>query len=283
MRRFPCLFLAAALLLVTLGRPASATAVSVGCSTLGADGRPLGAGKLFVQATYGVDPSTLMRFYVQGPETRTVYEGHEPRDLWVYLSGLTPGTYRWMLHSTYDVGDGTTIEQTDTLATCTVSGLVDVPSLKGKTQGAAAETLAAAGLSLGAVSSASSATVAKGEVISQRPSAGSDVALGSTVVITISTGPAPSTPAPTATPKLVATPTPTPSADPADTTPVVTPAPSESAVTVATPSPVPSTTPAGDLATDDAPRDGTPSLPVLAATLPFWLVAILLLLLRARR
>jgi hypothetical protein len=275
------LLLIAALLLGTLARPAPVAAVSAGCSTLGADGRPLGAGQLFVQAAYGIDESTLFRFYVDGPEMEIVYEGHEPQSFGTYLSGLTPGTYDWMLDRWIDNGDGTTSFYRKTLATCTVSGLVDVPSLKGKTQGAAAETLAAAGLSLGAVSSASSATVAKGEVISQRPSAGSDVALGSTVVITISTGPAPSTPAPTATPKLVATPT--PSADPADTTPVVTPAPSESAVTVATPSPVPSTTPAGDPATDDAPRDGTPSLTLLAATLPFWLVAILLLLLRARR
>ena len=169
MTRFSRLFLIGALLLVTLGRPTPAAAVSAGCSTLGADGRLLGAGRLFIQASYGTDPATVMRFYVQGPETRTVYEGHDPQSFGLYLSNLTPGTYKWMLHSTYAVGDGTFIEQTNTLATCTVSGLIDVPALKGKTAAEAADTLAAAALSLGTVSSAASSTVAVGEIIKQNP------------------------------------------------------------------------------------------------------------------
>jgi hypothetical protein len=280
LHRFPRLFLAAALLLVTLGRPVPAAAVSAGCSTLGADGRPLGAGQLFVQAAYGSSEVIVFRFYIQGPETRTVYEGNDPDSFGIYLSSLAPGTYRWMLHSTYDVGDGTTIEATETLATCTVSGLVDVPPLKGKTQGAAAETLAAAGLSLGAISSASSATVAKGEVISQRPSAGSDVALGSTVVITISTGPAPATPTPTPTPKPVATPE--PSATPVDPVAEVTLTPSVTPAPVTTASPTPTESPVL-AASSEPPSESGSALVALAATLPLWVIALLVVLRRARR
>jgi hypothetical protein len=119
--------------------PAPAQAVSSGCSS--ASDRP---GELFVQASYGEDPSMLFRFYVSGPETRTVYEGHEPRSFAETLTGLTPGTYRWMLYREQDGNRGTI-----TLATCTVYGLVDVPSVKGQSKASAQSELEGAGLALG--------------------------------------------------------------------------------------------------------------------------------------
>ena len=284
MTRFSRLFLIGALLLVTLGRPTPAAAVSAGCSTLGADGRLLGAGRLFIQASYGTDPATVMRFYVQGPETRTVYEGHDPQSFGLYLSNLTPGTYKWMLHSTYAVGDGTFIEQTNTLATCTVSGLIDVPALKGKTAAEAADTLAAAALSLGTVSSAASSTVAVGEIIKQNPAAGAGVTAGSRVAITVSSGPAPvATPKPTTEPVV----TPAPSTAPVAVVPVVDASPSVSPDPLVTPeeSAAPGVVP--DASTGKETTVGAASVaelvPLQFAALPLGLFVLLVLLARRRK
>ena len=57
------------------------------------------------------------------------------------------------------------------------------------TQAAATTAITGAGLALGAVSQASSATVPSGSVISQNPAAGTSVAAGSAVALVVSTGP----------------------------------------------------------------------------------------------
>lgn len=58
----------------------------------------------------------------------------------------------------------------------------------GATQAAATTAITGAGLTLGAVTQASSASVASGEVISETPAAGGSVAVGSAVALVISTG-----------------------------------------------------------------------------------------------
>lgn len=63
-----------------------------------------------------------------------------------------------------------------------------VPSVTNQTQGNATTAIQGAGFSLGSVTSASSATVASGNVISQTPAAGSQAALNSPVNIVVSTG-----------------------------------------------------------------------------------------------
>jgi hypothetical protein len=67
---------------------------------------------------------------------------------------------------------------------------VAVPNVVGLTQAAAQNAIAAAGLSLGAVTTAASASVPAGQVISQTPGAGANVVIGSAVALVVSTGPA---------------------------------------------------------------------------------------------
>ena len=66
---------------------------------------------------------------------------------------------------------------------------VAVPNVEGMTQVSATASLTAAGLMLGTVTTATSTTVASGNVISESPAAGSMVGVGSTVNLTISSGP----------------------------------------------------------------------------------------------
>jgi len=68
-----------------------------------------------------------------------------------------------------------------------------VPNVVGQTQAAATTAITSAGLTLGAVTTQSSATVASGRVISQSPASG-NVAPGSAVALVVSTG-APAPPA----------------------------------------------------------------------------------------
>lgn len=65
---------------------------------------------------------------------------------------------------------------------------VTVPNVTGLTQSAAATALIAAGLSVGSTSTATSATIPSGSVISQSPTAGSTAATGSAVDLVISIG-----------------------------------------------------------------------------------------------
>ena len=67
---------------------------------------------------------------------------------------------------------------------------VSVPNVVGDTQAAATTAVTGAGLTLGTVTQASSATVASGNVISETPAAGTSAASGSSVALVVSTGPA---------------------------------------------------------------------------------------------
>ena len=68
-------------------------------------------------------------------------------------------------------------------------GFVSVPNVVGDTQAAAGAAITAAGLTAGTVTQQSSATVARGEVVSEIPAAGASVAQGSAVALIVSTGP----------------------------------------------------------------------------------------------
>ena len=63
-----------------------------------------------------------------------------------------------------------------------------IPNVVNMTQAAATTAISFAGLAIGTVSQQSSATVPSGSVISQNPTAGTNVAAGSAVAIVVSTG-----------------------------------------------------------------------------------------------
>ena len=72
---------------------------------------------------------------------------------------------------------------------------VTVPNVVGLTQAAATTAITGAGLVVGTVTTANSATVPAGSVISQNPAAGASVAAGSAVALVVSLGPAAAGPA----------------------------------------------------------------------------------------
>lgn len=65
---------------------------------------------------------------------------------------------------------------------------LSVPNVVGDTQAAATTAITGAGLTLGAVTQASSASVASGSVISETPAAGASVASGAAIALVVSTG-----------------------------------------------------------------------------------------------
>ncbi len=69
--------------------------------------------------------------------------------------------------------------------------LVVVPTVIGLTQSAAQTAITGAGLALGAVTEQHHASAPAGQVISQNPAAGAEVAAGSNVALVVSTGPEP--------------------------------------------------------------------------------------------
>jgi beta-lactam-binding protein with PASTA domain/regulation of enolase protein 1 (concanavalin A-like superfamily) len=71
-----------------------------------------------------------------------------------------------------------------------VTGHVVVPAVTGMTQSAAVTAVTAAGLLPGAVTTANSATVVSGRVISQTPASGTSVPPGTAVALVVSIGPA---------------------------------------------------------------------------------------------
>ena len=73
-------------------------------------------------------------------------------------------------------------------ATGGVAGSVAVPNVVGQAQTAVSAPIAAAGLAMGTVTKTSSSTVPSGSVISQSPVAGTQVAVGSTVNLLVSSG-----------------------------------------------------------------------------------------------
>ncbi|MDP9008795.1 MAG: PASTA domain-containing protein [Pseudomonadota bacterium] len=121
-------------------------------------------------------------------------------------AGLVVGTVTQQSSSSVAAGDVSS--QSPTAGSSAVTGSsvnlvvstgltgVGVPNVVGLTQAAAIGTITASGLALGTVTQQSSITVAAGNVISESPSAGTSVASGSTVNLTISIGPPASTSSP---------------------------------------------------------------------------------------
>src|SRR5262249_21304423 len=66
---------------------------------------------------------------------------------------------------------------------------VAVPNVVGLTQAAASTAITNAGLTVGTVTTASSTTVPAGSVISQNPTAGTQIVVGSAVALVVSAGP----------------------------------------------------------------------------------------------
>ncbi|MBL8189664.1 MAG: PASTA domain-containing protein [Acidobacteria bacterium] len=107
--------------------------------------------------------------------------------------------------------------------------MVVVPNLSGRLRNEAEQLVRRAGLVIGQVTTRESGTT-NGSVLSQTPSAGERVAIGSAISLVVAV-PLPATPIPTPTPTPMPTPTPAPTPTP---TPTVTPTPSP----VVTPTPL---------------------------------------------
>ena len=103
-----------------------------------------------------------------------------------FFNALAPGTY---LVTVSAIGPGGSSRSTAVTFVVT-SGPVSVPNVVGMTQAAATSAITGAGLTLGTVTPASSATVTAGLVISEKPAAGTSVAAGSAVHLVVSSGPA---------------------------------------------------------------------------------------------
>ncbi len=114
------------------------------------------------------------------------------------LVNIPPGTYYvgWIIDCTNAVAE--TNESNNTVCITTFrltirATKVTVPNVEGKDEASAIEAIKAAALVVGVTTRSCSNTVAVGNVISQSPQAGSSVDSGSTVNLTISTGPCPVT------------------------------------------------------------------------------------------
>jgi len=112
-------------------------------------------------------------------------------------AGLVLGTVSQQSSTTVPAGSvirqtpasGTSVSLGSAVSVVVSTGPVAVPNVVNLTQSAATTAITGAGLTLGAVSQASSATVPSGSVISQNPAAGTSVAAGSAVALVVSTGP----------------------------------------------------------------------------------------------
>ena len=108
-----------------------------------------------------------------------------------HITGLTPGsTYHfyaqaWNLKYESDASNG------ESFVTEAAPVLVEVPDVVGQTQAQAEVAVLAAGLVLGTITEVHSDTVPAGDVISQNPAAGTDVAEGTSVDLSVSLGPVP--------------------------------------------------------------------------------------------
>ena len=93
------------------------------------------------------------------------------------------------IDNSLDLASGVqTITLSGTGAVGGVAGTVTVPNVVGQAQAAVSAPIAAVGLAMGTVTTASSSTVASGSVISQSPAAGTQVAVGTVVDLLVSTG-----------------------------------------------------------------------------------------------
>src|SRR5262249_23715338 len=114
-------------------------------------------------------------------------------------AGLSVGTVTTQSSTTVPSGSvisqnpaaGTQVVVGSTVALVVSSGppQVAVPNVVGLTQAAAATAITNAGLTVGAITTASSTTVPSGSVISQNPTSGTQVVTGSAVALVVSTGP----------------------------------------------------------------------------------------------
>jgi beta-lactam-binding protein with PASTA domain len=115
-------------------------------------------------------------------------------------AGLTPGTVTQQTSSTIAAGlvisespvAGTSVAPNSAVSLVVSSGPapVTVPNVVGLTQAAATTAITSAGLTVGTVTTQSSATVALGLVVSENPVAGTSVSAKSAVNLVISSGPA---------------------------------------------------------------------------------------------
>jgi beta-lactam-binding protein with PASTA domain len=110
-------------------------------------------------------------------------------------AGLTVGTVTTANSTTVPIGR--VISQTPAAGSNVAAGSavalvvslgIKVPNVVGNAQAAAQTAITAAGLTVGTVTTANSATVPIGRVISQTPAAGSNVAAGSAVALVVSLG-----------------------------------------------------------------------------------------------
>jgi len=164
---------------------AQALMVTVGVS--GGSGNPTATGSVTLSSTGYTSAATTL---VSGSAPITVPAGSLAVGLDSLTANYTPDTNSL---STYNSASGTnTVNVT--------AALVTVPNVVGLTQAAATSALTGAGLTLGTVTTASSATVATGSVISQNPLSGASAAPGSGVSLVVSTG--------AATPNVTLTPGP---------------------------------------------------------------------------
>lgn len=112
---------------------------------------------------------------------------------------LTVGTVTQASSAT--VASGSVVSQTPAAATSAASGSsvalvvssgpapVTIPNVVGDTQAVATTAITGAGLKVGTLTQATSSTIPKGDVVSENPVAGMNVASGSAVALVISTGP----------------------------------------------------------------------------------------------
>ena len=107
----------------------------------------------------------------------------------IIFSGGTAPDAAFLQHIRFDLGGGTFAPGVlGAGGELHPAGLATVPSVVNLTQAAATTAIDDAGLVVGTVATAASATVAVGSVISQSPSAGASVAPGSAVNLVVSTG-----------------------------------------------------------------------------------------------
>jgi hypothetical protein len=119
----------------------------------------------------------------------------------IILAGLTVGSTTNALSATVPAGSivsqnptaGTPVAPGSAVALVVSLGGVLVPNVVGATQSSASSTLTNAQLTVGAISNQPSATVPAGSIVSQNPTAGTLVALGSSVALVVSMGPPPAT------------------------------------------------------------------------------------------
>jgi beta-lactam-binding protein with PASTA domain len=119
-------------------------------------------------------------------------------------AGLTVGTVTTQSSTTVPAGSvinqspvgGTQVNLGSAVALIVSSGapLVSVPDVVGLSQSEATTAITDAGLTVGAVTTASSATVPAGSVISETPAAGTTLPVGGVVALVVSSGPASTVP-----------------------------------------------------------------------------------------